>query len=91
MNIESHNPYCRLVGQLVFLDGKYIELVYGIENDGTNEGLEAYFYNVDDYSEGHYRSYRWLDDRIPKKYINQYEKLKSHVNEVPEGHKLTLQ
>ena len=89
MDIQAHNPYCKLVGEWISLDNKLVELVYAVGNDGTNEGLEAYFYRYG-LSKPHYRSYRWLDGKIPQKYTEHYEKLKSYVNEVPEGHKLTI-
>lgn len=87
---ERHNPKCKLVQKGIKDGGKYIQLVYGVENDGTNEGLEAYYLKTADESDGHYRSARWGIEEIPKKYEDDFNELKSYVRDVPEGHKLII-
>lgn len=88
--LNKHNPNFKLISKMIFLDGKHIELVYCISNGGSDEGMEAYYFNSSERSEGHYRSYRWNEDEIPNKYMNYYSELRSYLSEVPEGHKLNL-
>lgn len=82
----KHNPDYKLVN--VYIGRK--ELVYGISNDGKNEGLEVYFYR--DFIEGHYRSSRYLQINVPPKYRTDYVNLRSFVREglVKDGHKLSV-
>jgi len=85
MRMEPHNPDYRLVG----VKNGSLEYVYGIRNDGENEGLEVYYY--DDYTTWeHYRSRRWTVDRIPEKYLTWFRILQRKAAMVPAGHRLTL-
>lgn len=44
-----------------------MEVVYGVGNNGENEGIEVYYHkNLLNY--GFLRSRRWLSNEIPKKY-----------------------
>lgn len=89
--LSEHNPHFKLIGKTVKLDGgKHVQLVYCISNEGLEEGLEAYYYEDDKKIKGHYKSYRWFDNEIPKKYQEIYEELRNHISEVPDGHKLDL-
>jgi hypothetical protein len=89
--LVKHNPDFKLIEKMVYDgNGKYINLVYGISNEGNNEGLEAYYYRSNNKAEHFYRSYRWVTNDIPTKYKENFETLKSHIEEVPEGHMLTL-
>lgn len=84
----KHNPDYKLVQTTVYLNDRFVDLVYGETNNGENAGLEVYYKKERD---GHfYRSYRYEQDFIPKKYINYYEFLRQFVwdNEVLDGHKL---
>ena len=91
MNAQfKHNPSYKLVETTVFLNGKFITFVYGETNEGGNEGLEIYFKKE---KEGHfYNSRRYLEESVPKKYLNYYEFLKQFVidNEVKEGYKMIV-
>lgn len=88
MKIEKHNPYYKLVSAHIDDGQKHIELVYGISNEGKNEGMEAYYYR--DNEIGHYRSYRWLDGNIPQKFNEWYIALRENVKHCPNGHKLEI-
>lgn len=88
---EPHNPNYKLVETTVYLDGKFIDIVYGETNSGNNQGLELYFKKE---INGHfYNSRRYLEEVVPKKYLNYYEYLKQFVidGEVKEGHKLNVE
>lgn len=89
--LKRHNPNYKLVEGMIYDNGKYVNLVYGISNDGDGEGLEAYYYKSNNKTSHFYRSYRWDNDNIPQKFKNYYDKLKSYVDEVPNGHKLTIE
>lgn len=87
MKTNKHNPNYKLVGLRHTVEGKKLELVYGISNEGENEGLEVYFLNEDG---GHYRSYRYLTNRIPDKYRGYFNSMRELSKQVPAGHKHTL-
>lgn len=87
----KHNPSYKLVETTVFLNDKFITFVYGETNEGHNEGLELYFKKE---KEGHfYNSRRYLEENVPKKYLNYYNFLKQFVidNEVEEGCKMVVE
>jgi len=89
MRTEKHNPDYKLVGKRVLNpQGKAVELVYGISNDGTNEGLEVYHYNDNG---GHY-SRRYINHEYPNKYRADFVALRQFVRDgkVPDGHKLSI-
>jgi hypothetical protein len=88
--LSKHNPYCRLISKKVYEVERYLDLVYCINNEGTEESLEVYYYRISDNSGHFYRSYRWLESDIPEKYYFHFEDLKSYVSDVPDGHKLIL-
>lgn len=89
MKHEAHNPDYKLIETTVFNGKIFIDLVWGISNDGQNEGLEAYYKRKKD---GHFhKSYRWLADEVPPKYKGYYESLSSRRNLVKDGHKLTIE
>lgn len=90
INLKPHNPFFKLVEKTVHLNGKYIDLVYAISNTGEHEKLEAYYRKTSNKAEHFYRSYSWLHYNIPIIFLNEYEHLKSHINQVPNGHKLYL-
>ena len=86
MRMEKHNPDYRLVS----VRNGYYQLVYGIRNDGQNEGLEVYYF--DDYlTWKHYRSRRWTTEKIPEKWLMWFHILKEKANLVPNGHRLLLE
>ena len=83
---EKHNPYYKLVSKLSFNNkGKAIELVYGVTNEGINEGLEVYFYN--DF--GGFHSRRYTNNDYPAKYRTEFVMLRQLVRDglVKDGHK----
>jgi hypothetical protein len=84
--MQKHNPDYKLVSKDLHEPNRLIELVYGISNEGENEGLEAYYFKKDK-SQGHYRSFRWDADSIPSIYEGHFEQLKQYAPETPEGHK----
>lgn len=86
---KPHNPYCKLIETTIFDGVRFIELVYGINNDNkTSEGLELYFKKTKD---GHfYKSRRYLTDEIPTKYKKYFESLQSRLPLMKEGHKAII-
>lgn len=87
MKTETHNPHYKLVSTYKIIEGKSLNLVYGVSNEGENEGLEVYF--LDD-TGNFYRSYRYTPENLPKKYLNYFNSLKAYVKEVPSGHKMNV-
>jgi len=87
---NTHNPSYKLVQTTIFLNDKFIDLVYGETNEGFNEGLEVYFKKSKD--DNHYKSFRYKDGFIPKKYYSYYEFLRQFVwdNEVLNGCKIIV-
>lgn len=90
MELTKHNPDFRLIETMVYFDGKYVNLVYCVSNNGENEGLEAYYHKTKDYAEHFYRSYRWETNKIPPKYIKYFNRLKQFISKVPNGQKLRI-
>jgi hypothetical protein len=90
MENKAHNPNYKLVETNVFLNDVFVDLVYGETNEGFNEGLEVYFKK--ERNEHHYKSFRYLEGSVPKKYLSYYEFLKQYVidNEVKEGCKIVV-
>ncbi len=86
-----HNPSYRLVETTVFLNNRFLTLVYGITNDNTNEGLEIYFKKSKDFH--FYKSFRYTLETLPKKYLNYFEFLKQFVidNMVNDGCKIIVE
>lgn len=86
----KHNPSYKLVETTIFND-RFVTLVYGETNKGDNEGLEVYYKKEIDGH--HYKSYRFEDGFIPKKYINYYEFLRQFVwgNKVNDGCKIVVE
>jgi hypothetical protein len=83
--LEKHNLNCKSIETSFVEKGIKVILVYTIKNDGTNEGLEAYYYKP---NESHfYRSRTWETEKIPLKYVIRFEKLKKYAKVVPNGHK----
>jgi hypothetical protein len=89
---ETHNPTFKLVGTTIEDKGKLIELVYGISNNGSGEGLEVYFYRGNDLSVGHYSSRRYINHEYPNKYRKYFVLLRKFVRDgkCKDGHKLTV-
>lgn len=59
---QPHNPTYKLISATMFNGHSFVELVYGIAGDGSNEGLELYFKHE---RGGHfYRSRRYLTHHI---------------------------
>jgi hypothetical protein len=88
--VKPHNPYCKLIGQDYETKDGYVELVYGENNDGTNQGLEAYFYKNPRVTIGHHYSRRWPLDKVPTKYQDALLQLRLWTVHCPAGHKITL-
>ena len=60
----KHNPDYKLAEVSKFNGKSFLDIVYGIANDGTNEGLEIYYKHEEN---GHfYTSRRYLSTEIPK-------------------------
>lgn len=89
MKHTKHNPGYRLVSKTITAGNKLIELVYGVTNDGANEGIEVYFIsqNLDiKYSR------RYSEETLPVKYKNIFTELRAQVinGNVSAGHKLYI-
>lgn len=92
MEYKPHNAAYKLIGKTIFTHSPkthHIEFVYGINNEGENEGLEIFFYK-EGLHRGHYYSKRYLTNQIPGKYIRIFSELQSHLPGVKAGYKLTL-
>lgn len=76
---STHNPNYKLVQTTVFLNGNFLDLVYGETNESLNAGLEIYFKKSKDGN--HYRSYRYREGFVPSKYLAYYTYLKHYCNE----------
>lgn len=87
---EKHNSYCKLIEIRLTYDRGYMLLVYGIENDGTNEGLEIYYHKVDDKVGNFFTSRRWIGNKIPIKHKKTFNYLKSFVDHCLPGHKIIV-
>jgi len=90
MNQQKHNPDYKLVETTIFLDGRFITLVYGETNEGENKGLELYFkHNREDHF---YSSRRYALDKVPATYKLHCETLQNYVihGTVQNGNKLTI-
>jgi len=88
MKQETHNPYCKLIETNIFNGSAFLTLVYAIENNGGNEGLEVYYKKE---KEGHfYTSRRWLTNNIPNGYKKYFNALKEQVSEIKDGHKAVI-
>lgn len=87
----KHNPSYKLVETTVFLNDRFVTLVYGETNEGENEGLEVYYKK--EINGHHYRSYRYNDSFIPRMYLRYYEFLRQFVwdNEVNDGCKIIVE
>ena len=87
MKLEKHNPHCKLIS--AFINCK--EFVYGETNEGTNPGLEIYFYK-EGYKAGEhfYYSRRYEAGKIPGVYSMLYRHLKALTPYCPTGEKLSL-
>lgn len=81
MEITTHNQDCRLIETMINFEGKYVNLVYCVSNEGEREALEAYYHKTKDYAEHFYRSYRWETGKIPPKYIKYFNRLKKNSSE----------
>ena len=90
MELTKHNPNFRLIETMVYDGEKYVNLVYGISNEGKDEGLEAFYHRKNDYAEHFYRSFRWKIDKIPSKYVGIFKQLKTFLSKTTNGHKLRL-
>lgn len=89
MKQQKHNPDYKLVSKTTtYPDGSKLELVYGIGNDGQNEGLEVYHIKPD----GSYYSRRYINHSYPTKYRTYFVELRGYVRNgiVKNGHKLSL-
>ena len=87
MNIQNHNPYCKLIS--TFLNCK--EFVYGEDNNGENSGLEIYFYKEGYKAGDHfYYSRRYPANKIPGIYSMLYRHLKALVPYCPAGNKISM-
>lgn len=96
MEIKPHNPHMILVQQSYFprvysnwkTAARRIDLVYGIENNGGNEGLEVYFFKNDGDTH-HYYSRRFVSAlcNIPAQYLDKFNRLKEIAPGIPVGHK----
>jgi hypothetical protein len=88
MNLQPHNPNYKLVG--VIINNK--EFVFGVDNNGNNEGLEVYYKKSNDPAQHFYYSRRFTGPRnIPMVYNELFIKLKKMVAECLPGYKLTLE
>lgn len=89
MKQQKHNPAYQLVSKTInYPDGSKIELVYGIANNGENEGLEVYHIKPD----GSHYSRRYVNNSYPAKYRFDFVQLRRYVRqgEVKQGHKLSI-
>lgn len=88
MNQEKHNQYCKLIETNIYNGINFLTLVYAIENNGDNEGLEVYYKKEND---GHfYTSRRWLSNAIPNCYKRYFNALKEQVSKIKDGHKAVI-
>lgn len=86
-------PYCtdyKLIEQSYETANGFVDLVYGETNDGTNPGLEAYFYKNPRFTAGHHYSRRWPLDKVPAKYQAALLQLRLWLPQCPADHKLVL-
>ena len=84
----KHNAEYRLIETTIFNGKNHLDLVYGIANDGSNEGLEVYYKN--DKKDLFYKSRRWETDSIPAKYNKYFNALRDLKRLVSDGHKATI-
>lgn len=85
---QPHNKYCKLIKTSIFNGTSFLDLVYGIENNGTNEGLEVYYKKE---SNGHFHKSRRFDtNNIPTIYKGYFFALKKLTRYIKEGHKGTI-
>lgn len=88
MEQSPHNPHCKLIETNIFNGTSFLDVVYGIENTGENEGLEVYYKKERD---GHFhRSRRWTANEIPTIYSKYFYALKSHLSKIKEGNKAII-
>lgn len=87
--IQPLNKEARLIEQRCNVKGGFVEIIYGEYNDGTNQGLEVYFYKHKNKNK-FYTSRGWPLDEVPKKYESILLQLRLWVVHCPAGHKLTL-
>lgn len=85
MEQTPHNPYSKLIETNIFNGTSFLNIVYGINNDGKNEGLEVYYCKEKD---GHFhKSRRWTTNEIPAKYNKYFAALKELIPNIKDGHK----
>jgi len=80
----THVPNTPIVGVKKYFEGKYIGFYYAV-GDTIDEGLELYFHKSAE-SDIFYSSRRYSRDKIPEKYKEIFNTLKSNlpkINELP--------
>lgn len=84
----QHNPYCKMIETSESTPDGYVDLTYSETNEGTEGGLEAYYYKSSD--DFHHYSRRWDFDKVPKKYKDVALKLKAYIDSCMPGYKIIL-
>lgn len=88
MEQKTHNPHSKLIETTIFNGSNFLTLVWGIDNNGTNEGLEVYFKKEKD---AHfYTSRRYPLSKIPSHYKRYFDALKEFAPKVKDGNKITI-
>ena len=88
MKQQPHNPDYKLIETNIFNGTSFLDLVYGISNEGENEGLEVYYKKE---NEGHFhKSRHWLTNDVPNMYKKYFDALKELRHKVENGNKAVI-
>lgn len=91
MKQEKHNPTHKLVSTIQPTKNGYVELVYGVTNEGENEGLEVYHFKANELQQ--HQSFNYPGHTYPAKYRTMFVKLREYVRNgtCKPGHKLEIE
>jgi hypothetical protein len=66
-----------MIGEFMSIDSWYIHIIYFIDNQGNNEGIEARYYRSEDTSLGPTKSEQWPTQVIPEDFHEIFIKLRN--------------